>query len=168
MQTFTYHKIYLLISYLVLYILNCFFSATDDPCTSKPCHHGGGCKTTEDGKSFTCSCPAEYGGPTCEKGQYLSTYEPLYQYSFLNFTVVFPISFLKNLPIKCYFDIFSFNITVFLPQFLKCSFLILSLFILHLTPVNSLYIYPQLITGSVLENRQLYARESKMLIRYSR
>lgn len=41
--------------------------ATEDRCTSQPCHHGGGCKTSEDGKSFTCLCPAEYGGPTCEK-----------------------------------------------------------------------------------------------------
>ncbi|XP_061195422.1 adhesive plaque matrix protein 2-like [Saccostrea echinata] len=40
---------------------------TEDACVGNPCKNGGGCKPTDDGKSFTCSCTAEYGGASCEK-----------------------------------------------------------------------------------------------------
>ncbi|XP_063292084.1 agrin isoform X1 [Pelobates fuscus] len=35
------------------------------PCDSHPCLHGGTCE--DDGKDFTCSCPAGKGGAVCEK-----------------------------------------------------------------------------------------------------
>ncbi|XP_072282510.1 agrin isoform X1 [Pyxicephalus adspersus] len=35
------------------------------PCDSHPCMHGGSCE--DDGKEFTCSCPAGKGGAVCEK-----------------------------------------------------------------------------------------------------
>lgn len=35
------------------------------PCDSHPCMHGGTCE--DDGKEFTCSCPAGKGGVVCEK-----------------------------------------------------------------------------------------------------
>ncbi|XP_074916320.1 agrin isoform X8 [Chelonoidis abingdonii] len=35
------------------------------PCDSHPCLHGGTCE--DDGKEFTCSCPAGKGGAVCEK-----------------------------------------------------------------------------------------------------
>ncbi|XP_072011994.1 agrin isoform X5 [Engystomops pustulosus] len=35
------------------------------PCDSHPCMHGGTCE--DDGKEFTCSCPAGKGGAVCEK-----------------------------------------------------------------------------------------------------
>ncbi|XP_053308487.1 agrin isoform X3 [Spea bombifrons] len=35
------------------------------PCDSHPCMHGGTCE--DDGKDFTCSCPAGKGGAVCEK-----------------------------------------------------------------------------------------------------
>uniref|UniRef100_A0A8C3PNT1 Agrin n=1 Tax=Calidris pygmaea TaxID=425635 RepID=A0A8C3PNT1_9CHAR len=38
------------------------------PCDSHPCLHGGTCE--DDGKEFTCSCPAGKGGAVCEKRRY--------------------------------------------------------------------------------------------------
>ncbi|XP_039223823.1 agrin isoform X4 [Crotalus tigris] len=35
------------------------------PCESHPCLHGGTCE--DDGRDFTCSCPAGRGGAVCEK-----------------------------------------------------------------------------------------------------
>ncbi|XP_077787491.1 agrin isoform X2 [Podarcis muralis] len=35
------------------------------PCDSHPCLHGGTCE--DDGREFTCSCPAGKGGAVCEK-----------------------------------------------------------------------------------------------------
>uniref|UniRef100_A0A8C5SXB1 Agrin n=1 Tax=Laticauda laticaudata TaxID=8630 RepID=A0A8C5SXB1_LATLA len=35
------------------------------PCDSHPCLHGGTCE--DDGRDFTCSCPAGKGGAVCEK-----------------------------------------------------------------------------------------------------
>ncbi|KAM4651283.1 agrin isoform 2-T2 [Discoglossus pictus] len=35
------------------------------PCESHPCLHGGTCE--DDGREFTCSCPAGKGGAVCEK-----------------------------------------------------------------------------------------------------
>ncbi|XP_036388152.1 agrin-like isoform X3 [Megalops cyprinoides] len=35
------------------------------PCDSHPCSHGGTCE--DDGKEFTCTCPAGRGGTVCEK-----------------------------------------------------------------------------------------------------
>nr|XP_020637908.1 agrin isoform X3 [Pogona vitticeps] len=35
------------------------------PCESHPCLHGGTCE--DDGRDFTCSCPAGKGGAVCEK-----------------------------------------------------------------------------------------------------
>ncbi|XP_069039939.1 agrin isoform X5 [Lepisosteus oculatus] len=35
------------------------------PCESHPCRHGGTCE--EDGRDFTCICPAGRGGAVCEK-----------------------------------------------------------------------------------------------------
>ncbi|NWV29599.1 AGRIN protein, partial [Origma solitaria] len=35
------------------------------PCDSQPCLHGGTCE--DDGRDFTCSCPAGKGGAVCEK-----------------------------------------------------------------------------------------------------
>ncbi|XP_039940398.1 agrin [Hirundo rustica] len=35
------------------------------PCQSQPCLHGGTCE--DDGRDFTCSCPAGRGGAVCEK-----------------------------------------------------------------------------------------------------
>jgi chitinase len=37
-----------------------------DPCTSKPCLHGGKCNSSIDKKSFTCTCAKCYKGDTCE------------------------------------------------------------------------------------------------------
>ncbi|KAG9353148.1 hypothetical protein JZ751_017724 [Albula glossodonta] len=37
----------------------------EQPCDSHPCLHGGTCE--EDGKDFTCICPAGRGGSVCEK-----------------------------------------------------------------------------------------------------
>ncbi|NXO97466.1 AGRIN protein, partial [Certhia brachydactyla] len=38
---------------------------TPRPCQSQPCLHGGTCQ--DDGRDFTCSCPAGRGGAVCEK-----------------------------------------------------------------------------------------------------
>lgn len=38
------------------------------PCESHPCLHGGTCE--DDGRDFTCSCPAGRGGAVCEKGKF--------------------------------------------------------------------------------------------------
>uniref|UniRef100_A0A452IZQ9 Agrin n=1 Tax=Gopherus agassizii TaxID=38772 RepID=A0A452IZQ9_9SAUR len=39
------------------------------PCDFHPCLHGGTCE--DDGKEFTCSCPAGKGGAVCEKCRWL-------------------------------------------------------------------------------------------------
>ncbi|XP_042199559.1 agrin isoform X3 [Callorhinchus milii] len=40
-------------------------SRRSKPCDSQPCLHGGTCE--DDGKDYTCSCPAGKGGAVCER-----------------------------------------------------------------------------------------------------
>ena len=37
-----------------------------DPCDSNPCANGGTCEKAYGGHYYQCTCPADYGGYTCE------------------------------------------------------------------------------------------------------
>ncbi|KAK3101438.1 hypothetical protein FSP39_003609 [Pinctada imbricata] len=39
----------------------------DKACSSFPCKNGGLCEEGKNGKTFTCNCPLNYGGETCER-----------------------------------------------------------------------------------------------------
>ncbi|XP_075141589.1 protein HEG homolog 1 [Leptodactylus fuscus] len=42
-------------------------TAAAGPCSSSPCHNGGLCMESADGKGYTCDCPAAWSGDLCHK-----------------------------------------------------------------------------------------------------
>ena len=56
-----------------------------DYCADNPCQNGGQCINDNENKIFICSCPAEFGGKTCEK---VANNPPIVQNKIVDQTVI--------------------------------------------------------------------------------